>query len=63
LRQQEKRIEILIKFGGILCYFELKKMLKFGAHLMVAAAGWGGRERESITRAAVLINNFTAVFS
>jgi hypothetical protein len=44
LRQQEKRIENLIKFGGILCYFELKKMLKFGAHLMVAAAGWR-RER------------------
>jgi hypothetical protein len=44
LRQQEKRIKKLIKFGGILCYFELKKMLKFGAYLMVAAAGWG-RER------------------
>jgi hypothetical protein len=51
----------LIKFGEILCYFELKKMLKFGAHLMVAAAGWG--ERESVTRAAVLISNFTALFS
>jgi hypothetical protein len=36
-------------------------MLKFGAHLMVAAAGWG--ERESVTRAAVLISNFTALFS
>jgi hypothetical protein len=39
LRQQEKRIENLIKFGGILYYFELKKILKFGAPLMVAAAG------------------------
>jgi hypothetical protein len=47
LRQQEKRIKILIKFDGILCYFELKKMLKFGAQLMVAAAGWG-RERVTI---------------
>jgi hypothetical protein len=31
------------KFDGILCYFELKKMIKFRALLMVAAAGW---ERE-----------------
>jgi hypothetical protein len=62
LRQQEKIIENFIKFDGILCYFELKKMLKFGAHLMVAAAGWGG-ERESVTRATLLIRNFTAVFS
>jgi hypothetical protein len=37
-------------------------MLKFGAHLMVAAAGWG-IERESVTRAAILISNFTTVFS
>jgi hypothetical protein len=37
----------LIKFDGILCYFELKKMLKFGAPLMVAAAGWEG-ERERV---------------
>jgi hypothetical protein len=45
LRQQEKRIENLIKFCGILCYFELKKILKFGAPLMVVAAGW---EREIV---------------
>jgi hypothetical protein len=62
LRQQEKIIENLIKFGGILCYFELKEMLKFRAPLMVAAAGWG-REREFVTRATILINNFTVVFS
>jgi hypothetical protein len=62
LRQQEKRIENLIKFGEILCYFELKKMLKFGALLMVAAAGWE-RERESVTSAVIFISNFTAVFS
>jgi hypothetical protein len=62
LRQQEKRIENLIKFDRILCYFELKKMLKFGALLMVAAADWGG-ERESVTRAAIFISNFTAIFS
>jgi hypothetical protein len=36
-------------------------MLKFGTPSMVAAAGWGG-ERESISRVAVLISNFTAVF-
>jgi hypothetical protein len=60
LRQQEKIIENLIKFGEILCYFELKKILKFGAHLMVAAAGWGG-ERKYVTRAVILISNFTAV--
>jgi hypothetical protein len=36
-------------------------MLKFEAHLMVAAAGWG-RERESVTRAAVLISNCTTFF-
>jgi hypothetical protein len=29
---------------------------------MVAAASWGG-ERESVTRAAVLISNLTAIFS
>jgi hypothetical protein len=45
LRQQEKIIENLIKFGGILYYFELKKMFKFGASLMVAVIGW---ERERI---------------
>jgi hypothetical protein len=62
LIQQEKRIENLIKFGGILYYFELKKMLKSGAYLMVAAAGWGReRERESVTKATILIRNFTTV--
>jgi hypothetical protein len=45
LRQQEKIIENMIKFDEILCYFELKKILKFGAPLMVTDAGWG-RERE-----------------
>jgi hypothetical protein len=45
LRQQEKRIEKLIKFGEILYYFELKKMLKFGAPLMMVAASW---ERERV---------------
>jgi hypothetical protein len=37
-------------------------MLKFGAPLMVAAAGWG-RERKSVTSAAILIRKFIAVFS
>jgi hypothetical protein len=45
LRQQDKRTENLIKFGGILCYFELKKMFKFRTPLMVATAGWE-REKE-----------------
>jgi hypothetical protein len=46
---QKKRIENLIKFDEILYYFELKKMLKFEAPLMVAAAGWEReRERESL---------------
>jgi hypothetical protein len=40
--------------------FRAQKMLKFGAPLMVATAGWGG---ESIPRALALISNFTAVFS
>jgi hypothetical protein len=41
--------------------FRAKKMLKFGAPLMVAAAGWE-RERERVPRAATVISNFTAVF-
>jgi hypothetical protein len=39
--------------------FRAKKMLKFEAPLMVAAAGW---ERECVPRAAAVISNFTAVF-
>jgi hypothetical protein len=35
--------------------------LKFEDLLMVAAVGWG--EKEFVTRAAILISNFTAVFS
>jgi hypothetical protein len=62
LRQQEKRTENLIKFGGILCYFELNKMLKFRTPLMVTATDWE-RERESVPKAATLISKFTVTFS
>jgi hypothetical protein len=58
LRQQEKRIKNLIKFDGILCYFKLKKILKFRAPLMVMVVGY---EREKVSMAAV-ISYFIAVF-
>jgi hypothetical protein len=38
-REVRQMTENLIKFGEILCYFELKKTLKFRTSLMVATAG------------------------